>query len=101
MNTFEFQDNESPAFSKTEIIVKMAKWGDETLISRSQAKRIVRNLEKFNHITLDFKGVRLIGQGFVDEIFRVFINKYPHIKITYINANADIEFMIKRGAQSI
>jgi anti-sigma regulatory factor (Ser/Thr protein kinase) len=93
----EYQDEEDLKFDKTDILVEMAKWGDETLISRSQAKRILRNLEKFNHVTLDFKGVRLIGQGFVDETFRVFINRFPHVRITYINASDDVEFMIKRG----
>lgn len=69
----------------------------EKIISRSQAKRIVRNLEPFTHITLDFKKVDTVGQGFVDEIFRVYQNQYPQKKIVYINANADVEFMIKRS----
>jgi anti-sigma regulatory factor (Ser/Thr protein kinase) len=94
---FKQYQSDDYAFDKTDIIVEMSKFGDDTLISRSQAKRVLRNLEKFNHITLDFKGVRLIGQGFVDETFRVFLNKFPHIKIQYINASSDVEFMIKRG----
>ena len=91
-----YQNPETLAFDRTEIIVAMSNFGEETLISRSQAKRILRDLEKFQQITLDFTGIRLIGQGFVDEIFRVFINKNPGIKINYIHANKDIEFMMKR-----
>ena len=45
---------------------------------------------------------RSIGkiQGFADEVFRVFQNAYPDIKLTVINANASVEGMIrhvKRG----
>ena len=38
-----------------------------------------------------------IGQAFADEIFRVYKNKNPDIQIIPINANADVEFMIKRS----
>lgn len=38
-----------------------------------------------------------IGQGFVDEIFRVFPLKNPHVSIFYKNANPEVELMIKRG----
>lgn len=93
----KYQDNDSYKFNRTEITVALCKIDGELYISRSQAKRIVRNLDKFDIITLDFKGVRVVGQGFVDEIFRIFKNKFPHIQINYINANDDIVFMIKRG----
>ncbi len=93
----EYQSPESLAFDRTEIVVELSRLGEETLISRSQAKRIIRSLEKFNYIILDFKGVRLVGQGFVDEIFRVFAKKYTNVNISYINANDDVVFMIERG----
>lgn len=93
----KFQDPESLEFNKTEIIVALSKFGNEFYISRSQAKRILRNLEQFKVVTLDFKGVRIVGQGFVDEIFRVFKTNQPQITINYINANEDVLFMIKRS----
>jgi len=55
------------------------------------------NLEQFSKIILDFKGLATVGQGFVDEVFRVFQNQHPQIKIEWIHENADIEFMIRRG----
>ena len=61
-----YQDKNSLAFSKTEIKVALAKLHGERLISRSQAKRILSNLNQFKHVTLDFSGVVAIGQGFVD-----------------------------------
>lgn len=93
----KFQDPESFAFDRTEIIVELSRFGEETYISRSQAKRILRNLEAFKIITLDFKSVEIVGQGFCDEIFRVYQNEYPDKQIKYIHANDDIIFMIKRS----
>jgi predicted transcriptional regulator len=92
-----YQDSDSLAFNKTEVKVRLAKFYGERLISRSQAKRVVRNLEKFNHVILDFKNVVAVGQGFADEIFRVYKAKHPKIKFDYCNANNDVEFMIKRS----
>lgn len=92
-----YQSPKTLAFDRTDIVVELSRLGEETLISRSQAKRIIRNLDKFNHITLDFKDVRLVGQGFVDEMFRVFLSKFPGKKIQYINANDDVKFMIQRS----
>jgi hypothetical protein len=40
-------------------------------VSRSEAKRLPRGLDRFAHVTLDFQGVVLVGQGFIDEVFRV------------------------------
>lgn len=87
--------SETYEFNKTEVIVKLFQFGDN-MISRSQAKRVVEGLEKFDEITLDFKDVVTVGQGFADEVFRVWQDKFPRIKIKYRNANENIEFMIKR-----
>jgi len=95
----KYQNPESLAFDRTEILVELSRLGQETLISRSQAKRIILGLDQFTLITLDFSKVRLVGQGFVDEIFRVFAQANPNIQIKYIHANDDVEFMIKRSIQ--
>ena len=93
----QYQHPQSLAFDRTEILVELSRLGQEVLISRSQAKRITFGLEKFNLITLDFSGIRLIGQGFVDEIFRIFAQAHPSIQIHYKHANEDVTFMIKRS----
>ncbi len=82
------------AFTKTETRVSLYKI-DSDFISRSQARRIVSGLEKFKKIVLDFKAVDIVGQAFADEVFRVWQNRHPNIKIEYRNANKNIEFMIK------
>jgi hypothetical protein len=86
-----------PKFDKTHFVVQLSMLGDERYVSRSQARRLVMGLEKFKHVVLDFKGISTVGQGFVDEVFRVFQSKYPKIKIEYTNANDNVRFMIERS----
>jgi len=93
---FDEFSNEEFEFSKTKILIKLSK-NSQGLISRSEARRIMFGLDKFKEIVLDFKGVETVGQGFVDEVFRVWQNKYPEIKISYVNANENVEFMVRRA----
>jgi hypothetical protein len=69
-------------FEKTRALVKLFQ---REYISRSEAKRLHHGLEKFKIIILDFKGVKTIGQGFADELFRVFMQNYPEITIKIVN----------------
>ena len=84
-------------FDKTHIVVNLSKFDQDHYVSRSQAKRILIGLEKFNHIVLDFRNIKTVGQGFVDEVFRIFQKKYPKIKFEWTNANENVRFMIERG----
>lgn len=90
-------EDDIPRFDKTHILVELSKLEDERYVSRSQAKRILVGLEKFKHVILDFRNIKTVGQGFVDEVFRVFKIKHPEIKIEYENASDDVKFMIERG----
>ena len=40
---------------------------------------MLSGFDKFKEVTLDFKGVKSVGQGFADEIFRIFRNAHPDI----------------------
>jgi anti-sigma regulatory factor (Ser/Thr protein kinase) len=84
-------------FNKTIVAVALSSDPDDPHVSRSQAKRLMMGLDKFKTIVLDFKNVSSVGQAFVDEVFRVFKNSHPDITIQHINANVDVEAMIKRG----
>jgi len=84
------------AFSKTKVAVALYKMGD-IYISRSQARRIVSGLEKFKEVALDFANVTTVGQAFADEIFRVWQQHHPHIRITSLNANENVIAMIQRA----
>lgn len=83
------------AFDKTEIQVKLYTLGT-VHVSRSQARRVLANLEKFKSIILDFDKVPTIGQAFADEIFRVFKNKHPDIHIIPTNMNETVRFWVER-----
>jgi len=80
-------------FDKTKITVHVFQQGT-SFMSRSEARRILSGLEKFATVILDFKGVRSVGQGFADEIFRVWQNRHPKIKIETMNAGENVRFMI-------
>jgi anti-sigma regulatory factor (Ser/Thr protein kinase) len=70
---------------------------DVAFVSRSEAKRLLDGMDSFDEITLDFSGVQFVGQGFVDEVFRVWQNAHPSIVLTPIGMNSEVEFMVKRG----
>jgi anti-sigma regulatory factor (Ser/Thr protein kinase) len=93
----EYATIDHPGFYKTHVPVALAQYGDENMISRSQAKRVLVRVEKFTEVILDFKGVSEVGQAFVDEIFRVFSQSHPDVHLIYINANESIDWMIRRS----
>jgi anti-sigma regulatory factor (Ser/Thr protein kinase) len=93
----KYTDPDTHNFNRTQVAVQLARIGGETLISRSQAKRILMGLEKFKIVILDFKDVSTVGQGFVDEVFRIYQNQHPDITFTSIHMNDNVEFMVKRG----
>lgn len=90
-----YADADVDGFRKTVVAVALSADENDPHVSRSQAKRLLIGLEKFKHVVLDFKGVSSVGQAFVDEIFRVFQKQFPTMEITYVNANEDVEFMIR------
>lgn len=90
-------DNDCFAFNKTIIPVSLAKFGEENLVSRSQAKRLLTRIENFKIVMFDFYGVDEIGQAFADQIFRVYRNANPGINIKYLNASKEVEIWIKRA----
>ena len=95
---FDEYTSDDFVFNKTKITVHLAKdYLGHDFVSRSLAKRILMNVEKFKIIVLDFENIDNMGQGFADEVFRVFKNKNPDITIVPINMNEEIEFMINRA----
>lgn len=79
-------------FEKTQISVTLF---EDEFLSRSSAKRLLQGLDKYRVIILDFKKVRKIGQGFADEIFRVFKKSNPEIEFQVQNTSEPIDIMIR------
>ena len=94
----QFSSDDDYTFNKTIVPVELAKYGDDNLISRSQAKRLLARIELFKVVILDFKGVPTIGQAFADEIFRVFTNEHPGTQLLPVNASSEVKRMIERVA---
>lgn len=84
-------------FTKTVVPVRLAQYGDDKLVSRSQAKRLLARVDRFKIVIFDFEGVETIGQAFADEIFRVFVSKNAHIKVSFIKARSAVKRMILRA----
>lgn len=46
---------------------------------------------------MDYDRVPTVGQAFADEIYRVFKENKPEIKIQNINMNEAVKFMVSRA----
>lgn len=84
-------------FDKTIVPVKLAEQNPNDLVSRSQAKRLLLRIDRFQTVILDFTNVNRIGQAFADEIFRVFTRSHPGITLEFVNTNDEVKRMIKRA----
>ena len=91
----KFSDDDY-GFTKTVVPVRLAQYGNEQLVSRSQAKRLLIRIDRFKTVLFDFKDVEAIGQAFADEVFRVFAQQHPNMELVPINANDAVTQMIRR-----
>jgi len=86
-------------FSKTRVVIKLFALGTR-FISRSEARRVVKRLDGFREVVLDFRGVEEVGQGFADEVFRVWAAAHPGTRLSTVNMNDVVATMIKRAGGS-
>jgi anti-sigma regulatory factor (Ser/Thr protein kinase)/DNA-binding transcriptional ArsR family regulator len=93
----QYSSGDEYGFTKTVVPVNLARYGNENLISRSQAKRLLARVELFKQVLFDFSDVPIIGQAFADEIFRVFAMSHPNIELVPIHANSEVKRMIGRA----
>lgn len=84
-------------FTKTVVPVALARYGEEKLVSRSQAKRLLARVDRFRTVVFDFKGVESVGQAFADEVFRVFAKQHPEIELVEIHTTEEVRKMINRA----
>jgi anti-sigma regulatory factor (Ser/Thr protein kinase) len=97
----EYTDpDKQPGFHKTIIPVQLMQYEGESLLSRSQAKRLISRFDRFIEVILDFTGVNIIGQAFADEVFRVFKLDHPNVHLIPVNYNDNIKKMIEHVTSS-
>ena len=90
----EFTDSDL-AFSKTETRIRLLQHSNE-FVSRSEGRRLGEQLEPFEAITLDFEGVDGVGQGFVDELFRIWQRTHPKVQLKPVNMNSAVRLLVDR-----
>ncbi|MBE7025366.1 MAG: DUF4325 domain-containing protein [Ruminococcaceae bacterium] len=95
---FDEYSDEDSRFVKTKLPLKNI--FETSPVSRSQARRICNQLSKFEEVILDFDKVEWMGQGFAHQIFVVFQNEYPGIKLSPVNMNESIKKMYNHVTKS-
>lgn len=83
-------------FVRTRPVVKLFGRG-MTFVSRSEARRLLDGLDAFTEVEVDFNGVSDVGQGFVDELLRVWPTSHPGKRVIPVNMSEAVEFMVRRG----
>ena len=78
-------------FTKTRIPLKNI--FDTAPISRSQAKRVCNRLDSFLEVEIDFDGLDWMGQGFAHQMFVVYQNAHPDIKLIPTNMSENVRKM--------
>lgn len=81
-------------FTKTRLAVRLCAHDGRTVVARSQGKRLMSGTEQFECVALDFHEVDEIGQGFADEVFRVWARSHPAVALSVYRANADVLRMV-------
>jgi anti-sigma regulatory factor (Ser/Thr protein kinase)/uncharacterized protein (DUF1330 family) len=93
------QSSEAFELARRRVVVKLFETGNRFL-SRSEAKKLLEGLGRFRHIVVDFKGVEAVGQGFVDEMFRVWTSRHPDTRLHPVNMVAPIAFIVEHGRRA-
>jgi anti-sigma regulatory factor (Ser/Thr protein kinase) len=78
-------------------IVKINLSKHKRLMSRSEAKRLLLGLDEYAVLDFNFKNVDEVGQGFCDEVFRVYATRNPGKVLSYHGASDVVRYMIERS----
>jgi excisionase family DNA binding protein len=88
--------DEELGFSRSYVRVKLFEHGS-SFVSRSEAKRLLAGLERFAEVELDFDKVESVGQGFADEVLRVWAKQHPQVRLIPTGMNDGVALMIGRA----
>jgi anti-sigma regulatory factor (Ser/Thr protein kinase) len=68
------------------------------VMSRSEARRVSEGLERFEEVVIDFEGVTTVGQGFADQLFRVWQGDHSGTRLRPINMIPEVADLVRRVA---
>lgn len=91
-----YTTSETLAFNRSKVTIRLFESAG-TFVSRSEAKRLAAGLEDFAEVELDFSGVEEVGQGFVDELLRVWADEHPGTRLIPTHMGTAVEMMVRRG----
>lgn len=91
-----YTDEDDLSFDRTRTVVRLFD-RDVAFVSRAEAKRLTTNLHEFDEVVIDFAGIDQIGQGFADEIFRVWQREHPEVTLIPTNMNEAVTFFVDRA----
>lgn len=83
-------------FVRTEIPI-LRFFGGNAPVSRSEARRLGAVLAGFREAELDFTGVDEVGRDFAHEMFAVLAAQYPMLRMTVVNAAANVMATLRRA----
>ncbi len=92
-DVFEQYADPDGGFTRTRIPLRQ--YFETAPVSRSQAKRLCSRLDRFREVELDFAGLDWIGQGFAHQVFVVYQNEHPEMKLIPLNMNEDVGKMYR------
>lgn len=92
----EYTNEDTLAFDRSRTTVRLFEF-DIPFVSRSEAKRLARNLDRFREVVVDFKGIEQVGQGFADELFRVWARDHPETKLVPVNMDTPVKLIVHRA----
>ena len=90
---FDLYSDPDGGFTRTHIPLR--NMFDSSPVSRSQAKRVCSRLSSFREVEFDFDGISWMGQGFAHQIFVVFQNEHPDMRLIPVNMNEAVEKMYR------
>jgi anti-sigma regulatory factor (Ser/Thr protein kinase) len=86
-------DRAGYGFTRTEVALKLLE-GGQMLMSRADARRVASRLQQFGAAELDFSGITAVGHGFADELFRVFPQQHPGVRLQGKKMAPDVGAMV-------
>ena len=92
----EYTDPDTFQFAISRTVVRLFQF-NSAFVSRSEAKRLTRNLDRFSEVIVDFDGVDEVGQAFADEVFRVWQSEHPQTRLKPVNMSGGVRSMVERA----
>ena len=94
-DVFDKYTGDDYEFDRNVVKINLSK--HKRLMSRSEAKRLLLGLDEYSVLDFNFKNVDEVGQGFCDEIFRVYATRNPDKILSYHGASDVVRYMIERS----